>query len=125
MAKNVHTLNGNGWAEYDFEGTAKPEFVAARLARVRNAGTAVQVSGIEQVIPFDMNLFEWDKQYINPLYGQCNPYQDFDKITEHYLRGELLLDEMISARYSLDQLPAAFDDLLSGKNAKGIIQFKH
>ncbi|GGG97306.1 alcohol dehydrogenase [Parapedobacter pyrenivorans] len=125
MAEKVRELTGGRGADYAFECTAKPELGAAPLAMVRNAGMAVQVSGIEQVIPFDMNLFEWDKVYINPLYGQCNPYEDFDKIIRHYLRGELLLDEMISARYTLDQLPAAFDDLLSGKNAKGIIQFKH
>src|SRR3546814_21158391 len=93
MAKKVRTLTGNRGADYAFECTDKPELGAAPLAMVRNAGTAVQVSSIEQVIPFDMNLFEWDKQYINPLYGQCNPYQDFDKIPEHYLRGALLLDE--------------------------------
>jgi len=123
MAVKVLQLTGNRGADYAFECTARPELGAAPLAMIRNAGTAVQVSGIEQVIPFDMNLFEWDKVYINPLYGQCNPYEDFDKIIQHYRRGELLLDELISARYPLEQLPTAFDDLLSGKNAKGIIQF--
>ncbi len=123
MAEKVRQLTGNRGADYAFECTARPELGAAPLAMVRNAGTAVQVSGIEQVIPFDMNLFEWDKVYINPLYGQCNPYEDFDKIIGHYLGGELRLDEMITARYPLEQLATAFDDLLSGRNAKGIIQF--
>ena len=125
MAEKVRGLTGGRGADYAFECTARPELGAAPLAMVRNAGMAVQVSGIEQVIPFDMNLFEWDKTYINPLYGQCNPFEDFDKIIGHYLRGELLLDEMITQRYTLSQLPEAFNDLLSGKNAKGVIQFKY
>src|SRR5690606_15349984 len=91
-AEKVRGLTDGRGADYAFECTAKPELGAAPLAMIRNAGTAVQVSGIEQIIPFDMNLFEWDKTYINPLYGQCNPFEDFGKIIGHYLRGELLLD---------------------------------
>jgi S-(hydroxymethyl)glutathione dehydrogenase/alcohol dehydrogenase len=34
------------------------------------------VSGIEQPITVDMQLFEWDKRYINPLYGECRPARD-------------------------------------------------
>jgi len=32
---------------------------------------AVQVSGTEQPVTVDFELFEWDKVYINPLYGRC------------------------------------------------------
>ena len=70
-----------------------------------------------------MNLFEWDKVYINPLYGQCNPKVDFPRIIDHYERGELMLNEMITRTYKLDQLQNAFDDMLAGKNAKGVIVF--
>ena len=42
-------LNGRG-ADYAFECTAIPALGAAPLAMVRNAGTAVQVSGIEEEI---------------------------------------------------------------------------
>ena len=123
VAQQVKNLCEGRGADYAFECTARPELGAAPLAMVRNAGTAIQVSGIEQEISFDMNLFEWDKLYLNPLYGQCNPYKDFDKIIQHYHNSELLLDEMISARYGLHQLSEAFEDMLQGKNAKGVIIF--
>jgi S-(hydroxymethyl)glutathione dehydrogenase/alcohol dehydrogenase len=97
---------------------------AAPLAMIRNAGTAIQVSGIEQEIAFDMNLFEWDKIYINPLYGGCNPQTDFPKIIAHYEKGTIKLDEMITQTYRLSELQQAFDDMLSGKNAKGVIVFE-
>jgi len=58
--------NGRG-ADYAFECTAIPALGAAPLAMIRNAGSAVQVSGIEEDITIDMNLFEWGKTYINPL----------------------------------------------------------
>lgn len=123
-AEQVKKLTEGRGADYAFECTAIPELGAAPLAMVRNAGMAVQVSGIEQEITIDMNLFEWDKTYINPLYGQCRPQIDFPKIIDLYERGELLLEEMITRTYKLDELDKAFDDLLSGRNAKGVVVFE-
>ncbi len=122
-AKEVKKMTDNRGADYAFECTAVPELGAAPLAMIRNAGTACQVSGIEQEITIDMNLFEWDKVYINPLYGGCNPEKDFPKIVDYYKSGELMLEEMITRTYSLDRLDQAFEDMLSGKNAKGVIVF--
>ncbi|NNE78479.1 MAG: zinc-binding dehydrogenase, partial [Pricia sp.] len=123
-AQEVKKLTDNRGADFAFECTAVPELGAAPLAMVRNAGTAVQVSGIEQEIVIDMNLFEWDKVYVNPLYGGCNPEKDFPKIVEHYQSGALKLEEMITRTYTLHQLNDAFEDMLSGKNAKGVIVFE-
>jgi S-(hydroxymethyl)glutathione dehydrogenase/alcohol dehydrogenase len=121
-AKQVKTLTQRG-ADYAFECTAIPELGAAPLAMVRNAGTAVQVSGIEQDVTIDMRLFEWDKTYINPLYGKCRPQIDFPQIVKHYEDGKLLLEEMITRTYNINQLDKAFDDMLKGRNAKGVIVF--
>ena len=90
---------------------------------IRNAGTAVQVSGIEQEITFDMNLFEWDKIYINPLYGQCRPQEDFPQIIRLFNEGKWLLNELVTRTYPLNDLQQAFEDILAGHNAKGVIVF--
>lgn len=121
-AQEVKLLT-NGGADYAFECTAVPSLGAAPLAMIRNAGTAIQVSGIEEEITIDMRLFEWDKIYINPLYGKCRPEIDFPKIIDLFDKGDLKLNEMITKTYSLDQLQNAFEDMLSGKNAKGVISF--
>lgn len=122
-AEQVKAMTDGRGADYAFECTAIPALGAAPLAMVRNAGTAVQVSGIEQEITIDMNLFEWDKIYINPLYGKCNPNIDFPKIMALYAKGDLLLDELVTQQYALDDLQQALDDMLAGKNAKGVITF--
>jgi len=122
-AAEVRVLTETRGADYAFEATAVSVLGAAPLAMIRNAGTAVQVSGIEEDLTIDMNLFEWDKTYLNPLYGLCNVPVDFPKILELYQQGNLLLDEMITRTYSLDQLGEAFADMHSGKNAKGVISF--
>jgi Zn-dependent alcohol dehydrogenase len=123
VAVQVKALTDGRGADYAFECTAIPRLGAAPLAMVRNGGTAVQVSGIEQEIRVDMSLFEWDKIYINPLYGKCRPQTDFPKIVSHYDAGTLLLEEMISRTYDLAALDNAFEDMLAGRNAKGVIVF--
>lgn len=123
-SEKVKTLTEGRGADYAFECTAVPALGAAPLAMIRNAGTAVQVSGIEETISIDMNLFEWDKIYINPLYGKCRPQIDFPKLVNLYVKGDLMLDEMITRTYPIEELQQAFDDMLAGKNAKGVIVFE-
>ena len=122
-AEKVKKMTNGRGADYAFECTAIPALGVAPLAMIRNAGTAVQVSGIEEKVMVDMSLFEWDKKYINPLYGKCNPQKDFPIILNYYENGDIMLDEMITTTYPLDNLQQAFDDMLSGKNAKGVIVF--
>ena len=119
-AKQVKQLTGRG-ADYAFECTAVPELGPAPLAMVRNGGMAVGVSGIEQVVPVDMELFEWDKRYINPLYGQCRPSVDFPVLLSLYQQRRLKLDEMVTRTYPLSGLADAFEHMKQGLNAKGVL----
>ena len=120
-AQQIKAMTDGRGADYAFECTAVPELGAAPLAMVRNGGTAVQVSGIEQEITIDMNLFEWNKTYINPLYGECNPQIDFPILLNLYRKGLLKLDEMVTCTYRLEELGQAFDDMHKGINAKGVL----
>lgn len=108
-------------ADYAFECTSVPALSAAPLAFVRNGGTAVQLSGTEQPVTVDMELFEWDKTYINPLYGQCRPQVDFPRLLGFYRDGLLKLDEMVTRTYAIERVREAFDDMLAGRNAKGVL----
>jgi Zn-dependent alcohol dehydrogenase len=122
-AQEVKALTDGRGADYAFECTAVPELSGAPLAMVRNAGTAVEVSGFEQDVTIDMNLFKWDKVYINPLYGGCQPQRDFPRIFALYRRGDLMLDNLITRTYPLEELEQAFADMHAGKNAKGVLMF--
>ncbi|WP_339900785.1 Zn-dependent alcohol dehydrogenase [Paraglaciecola polaris] len=111
-------------ADYAFECTAIPALGSAPLALIRNAGVAVQVSGIEQRVDFNCELFEWDKTYINPLYGKCNPQADFPILLDLYNSGQLKLDELVSKTYSLENVANGFDDMLNGRVAKAVVVFE-
>ena len=121
-SKAVKAMIGRG-ADYAFECTAVPELGAAPLAMVGNGGVAVAVSGIEQVVPIDMQLFEFDKLYINPLYGQCRPARDFPVLLGLYDQKRLKLDEMVTRTYPLSAagLAEAFAHMHAGLNAKGVL----
>jgi S-(hydroxymethyl)glutathione dehydrogenase/alcohol dehydrogenase len=121
-SKQVKTMIGRG-ADYAFECTAVPELGAAPLAMVSNGGVALAVSGIEQVVPIDMQLFEFDKLYMTPLYGQCRPQIDFPKLLGLYHNKKLKLDEMVTRSYPLsaEGLTQAFDHMRQGLNAKGVL----
>lgn len=122
-AAEIHRRTAGRGADFAFECTAVPALGPAPLRMIRSDGTAVGVSGIEQVVPVDMALFEWDKLYINPLYGGCRPTRDFPLLIDLYLHGQLPLDAMVTRTYSLDHLDQAFADLHAGINAKGVIVF--
>ena len=122
-AEEVRRRNGGRGADYAFECTAIPELGPAPLSMVRNGGTAIGVSGIEEVVPVNMELFEWDKIYINPLYGACRPQRDFPLLMDLYLKKQLLLDAMVTRTYALDDLEQAFHDMHAGINAKGVLIF--
>jgi Zn-dependent alcohol dehydrogenase len=122
VAAEVRSLCGGRGADVAFECTAVPALAAAPLAVIRNGGTAVAVSGIEEHVSIDMTLFEWDKVYINPLYGQCDPSRDMPLLVDLYRAGELLLDEQIGPRFSLDDFQLAFDHLVAGRPGKPVLE---
>ena len=122
-ADQVRILTHGRGADYAFECTAIADLGISPVAMVRRGGMAIGVSGIEQVIPADMKLFEFDKWYINPLYGACVPERDFPRLISLYQQGHLDLDALVSHRYSLDRVKQAFSGLRDGQNIKGVIEF--
>ena len=64
-----------------------------------------------------------EKTLTGSYFGSARPRLDFPRLIGLYQSGRLLLDEMITRRYTLDEAPQAFDDMVSGRNARGVIVF--
>jgi len=47
--------------------------------------------------------------------GDCRPEQDFPAFIRSYREGKLRLNDLVTHRYSLDQINAAVDDLEHGR----------
>lgn len=118
----VRALCGGRGADYAFECTGVPQLAMAPLAFVRDAGTAVQVSGNETTAMVDLRLFEWDKTYINPLYGQCRPSIDIPRILHLYAAGRLRLDELAVERFPLRDAAVAIAAVRAGEVTKAVLE---
>lgn len=122
-AAEVRRRFGGQGVDHAFEATSVPRLAFAPLKLVRDGGMALQVSGINDPVTVPMPLFMWDKTYVTPLYGGCLPGRDFPRIFALHAAGQLLLDELVSRTYHLDDLSGAFEDLLAGRLAKGVVRF--
>ena len=123
VAEKVRQLTGGRGADYAFEASSRPDLAFVPLLLIRDGGMALQVSGINHTVTVPMPWFMWNKRYITPLYGGCQPARDFPKLFKHYRSGEIKLDELVTRTYSLAQLDQAIDDMMAGRNAKGVILF--
>jgi NDMA-dependent alcohol dehydrogenase len=71
-----------------------------------------------------LNLMEmtfWEKSIHGALYGSGNPRYMIPHLLERYKRGELLLDQLITNRYKLEQINEGFADLNANKNIRGVL----
>jgi NDMA-dependent alcohol dehydrogenase len=59
------------------------------------------------------------------LFGDCNPTTDIPKLLGLYQSGDLKLDEIITRTYTLDEVNEGYDDLLAGKNVRGVVIHEH
>jgi S-(hydroxymethyl)glutathione dehydrogenase/alcohol dehydrogenase len=59
------------------------------------------------------------------LFGDCNPTTDIPKILDLYRDGDIKLDELITRTYTLEQVNEGYDDLLNGKNVRGVMVHEH
>jgi Zn-dependent alcohol dehydrogenase len=72
----------------------------------------------------DLNLAEvtaWEKSVRGALYGSCNPRSDIPNLLRLYAGGDLLLAELITRRYTLDQINEGYDDMRKGRNIRGVV----
>jgi NDMA-dependent alcohol dehydrogenase len=65
----------------------------------------------------------WNKNLVGTVFGSCNPRADIARLARLYQSGQLLLDEVITRRYRLDDINAAYADLLNGEIVRGVIDF--
>ncbi|CAN3127949.1 NDMA-dependent alcohol dehydrogenase [Mycobacterium sp. smrl_JER01] len=57
------------------------------------------------------------------LFGGCNPHYDIPQLLSMYKAGKLNLDDMLTRQYRLEQINEGYQDLLEGKNIRGVIRY--
>ena len=71
-----------------------------------------------------VNLFElamYNKEIKGTIFGSLNPRHDIPALLGLYREGQLKLDELITRRYTLDQINEGYEAMRQGHNIRGII----
>ena len=68
-------------------------------------------------------LAAWGQKLIGTKMGNTIISEDIPNLISLYQAGEYMLDELISGRYSLEQINEAMDEVRSGKAVKNVIVF--
>lgn len=125
--QNIRNLTGGRGAEYAFEAIGIPAVQEEALRAVRPGGTLVLVGlapmGTATNFPGAL-LTRQEKLVVGSYYGTANTQRDFPMLLDLYVAGKLKLDELISREYTLDEINQAYQAMLSGEAARGVIAFE-
>ncbi len=109
-------------------GVGTTQIVSEAFKIIRKAGTVVLTSISNQDMRASIPMLEltlYEKRLVGSLFGSGNPYLDIPKMVRLYQKGHLKLEELITKRYSLDQVNEGYDDMLEGKNIRGVLDIAH
>jgi NDMA-dependent alcohol dehydrogenase len=67
------------------------------------------------------NLAMWNKEIKGTIFGSLNPRADIPALLDMYRAGQLKLDELITNRYTLDEINEGYDAMRDGTNVRGVI----
>ncbi|OCC23779.1 hypothetical protein MB02_10565 [Croceicoccus estronivorus] len=112
--------------DWVFECTGNSQSLRGAVEALAWGGTCVVIGnakpGAELQIPIQPLLII-DRGIMGVRYGTSQPNRDINTYLSMYENGILKLDELVSQRYALDDFAQAFDDLQSGKLARGVFVY--
>lgn len=110
-------------------GLVEGPMIGQALDLIRKGGAVVLtgIAGATDITPvLPMAMFTlFQKRLLGSLYGEANPRADIPRLLSLYRQGQLLLDETVTAEYKLNDINEAFDDMLAGRNFRGVIIHDH
>ena len=104
-----------------------PTIIADAMSVVGKLGR-VALTSLGSVFLRDIQLpvFEltaYQKQIVGCLFGNANPRADIPKLLHLYRQGDLILDELITQTYTLDQVNEGYEAMLQHRAIRGMIMF--
>lgn len=66
-------------------------------------------------------LIGYQRRIQGAIFGACNPLFDVPRLLGLYKSGHLKLDELITRRYPLEDVNQGYQDMLEGRNVRGVL----
>jgi S-(hydroxymethyl)glutathione dehydrogenase/alcohol dehydrogenase len=130
MAEAIPHINELTWGEMADRvimtpGVLHGDMMGEGMAMVGKGGTCV-VTAISPMheTSADINLFQlamWNKEVKGTIFGSLNPRADIPRLLDMYRVGDLKLDELITRRYTLDEINEGYQAMRDGVNIRGVI----
>lgn len=97
----------------------------ATMEAVRPGGSVIWLGKLDRSsdLSFRWGSLMQEKRIRRVSYGNARPQRDFPLLVEAYLRGDLLLDEMVTQRLRLEDINTGFDSLRAGKGIRSVVLF--
>lgn len=123
---HILDLTGGRGAEHAFEAVGIPALQELALSAIRPGGT-LTLAGLSPMgtgtnLPGAI-ITRQEKVIKGSYYGTINASRDFPFMLDLYMEGQLKLDELVSQEYRLDQINEAYDAMLTGSVARGVVIF--
>lgn len=112
--------------DYAFVAVGNPNALVDALRMIRRGGTVVVVGmpGVRDTAPIRVFDLVWNEQHIiGSRMGGTRLHTDIPRLVDLYLRRRLKLDELITARYPLEQINDAIAAMQRGEALRNVIIF--
>jgi Zn-dependent alcohol dehydrogenase len=115
-----------GGLDWTFDCVAHPTVTENALEALDWGGTCVVIGVSGMTTEFHglyQRLTQVDRGIIGCRYGTISPQRDIPLIIDLYRRGEILLDELVSATYPLAEFEQVVHAMEAGTIARGVLTF--
>ncbi len=119
----AHSISHGRGADYVFECAGHPDAFRLAVAGARAGGNVVWLGKVaaSTEVSFPWGSLMGERRLVRSSYGGARPHRDFPRLAEAYLTGALLLDELVTARVTLDEINTGFDALRDGDAVRTVI----
>ena len=126
VADVVDAVTGGLGCDYAFDAVGHADIAAGLNQLLARRGTAVLVGLPPGGTRFSVDPIEFireEKSLTGSIFGSADTHRDFVTYAQMYLEGALPLEELVTSRYSLDQVNEACDAMLTGHGGRGVLLF--
>jgi S-(hydroxymethyl)glutathione dehydrogenase/alcohol dehydrogenase len=126
-AQTIKALTKGRGADVMLEAGGREATFRLAFEAVRPGGRIVLLGkvAVDQEVGFRWGSMMGEKRMVRSSYGGARPREDFPLLAKLYLDGQLMLDELITRRLSLDAINDGFNDLEAGRGVRGVVVFEH
>jgi len=121
----IQALTAGQGVDYAFATVGNVQAISQAFAALRGGGMAVIVGIPEAGTTVSLPPFHfiYDRKIVGSIMGSTRLSVDVPWLVELYQQGRLKLDELITKRYSLEQINEAIESMERGESLRNVIVF--